>query len=111
MYYTPLYLWLAGLLGAVTGASDFDTIVIARLVTLAATVAVACLIYLCCTGLRVRPLPALMAALLFFTPTSIFSQWSFVARSDMLALVFGLGAITCLVWKPASWGPALAGGL
>src|SRR5438132_1089460 len=79
MAYPPVEPGLSGLLGALFNASDDQVIAISRLLTLAATAAVAGAIFVASRSLGAGRLPSLVAALLFLTPYHTFALWSYVA--------------------------------
>src|SRR5262245_60250516 len=109
--YPPLDWYLTGGLGALLGLSDEGVMTMARLATLAATLLAAGGIFVLCRALGAGNLPALVGALLFFTPSHTFILWSTVARSDMLAVALGLWAVACVMWRPTGWGALLGGAL
>lgn len=113
MVYSPLAPEIAGWLGGLVGASDHVVIALARLLSLASALATALAIYLICRAVGVARVFALLAGLLFLTPTHIFQLWSFVARGDLPAVALGLWSMYVVVRialsSPKWWSVLLAG--
>lgn len=111
MVYPPLDPELAGIASAALSLSDGQVVPVARLLTLAAVLATVLAIIVFAKGLGVSTLPALLAALLFLTPSHTYALWSFVARSDMLAVALGLWGVTTLAVRREKWSIVAAGAL
>lgn len=114
MVYTPLLPGLSGSIGNLLGLSNEQVITLTRLFSLISALAISALIALMCRLLGARPMQAIIAGLLFLTPTVTFTLWSIAARSDMLAVAIGLGAITLLMTTSKQamiglWSVALSG--